>query len=151
MKLLDVFQLFASMATAVAVFLAWWQILQARKQSVVQFEDQLSGQYRTLAQRLPIEALLGEELEESRYRAALPEFCHYIDLTNEQIFLRRSGRISKYTWKNWSEGIRWNLSRPAFARAWKEIANRSPESFEGIRKLIANNFKDDPRVWERSG
>jgi hypothetical protein len=151
MKLLDVFQLLASGATAVAVFLAWWQIRQSRKQALVQFEDRLSGQYRALAQRLPIEALLGEKLEDVKFHDALPHLYHYIDLTNEQIFLRRSGRVSESTWKNWSEGIRWNLTRPAFARAWKEIAERSPESFEGIRRFEASEFKDDPRAWGRSG
>lgn len=150
-RLLDFFQLLASGATAVAVFLAWWQIRQARKQSVVQFEDQLAAQYRALTQRLPIEALLGEELNEAQYREALPVFYHYIDLTNEQVFLRRSGRVSESTWVNWCDGIRWNLTRPAFGRAWKEIADRSPESFEGIRRLMKSGFQDDPRAWGPSG
>ena len=147
MKLLDIFQLLASAATALAVFLAWWQIRQAGKQAVVEFEDQLSAQYRALARRLPIEALLGEALEDARHEASLTDFYHYVDLTNEQVFLRQGGRISPSTWQNWSDGIRWNLTRPAFARAWKEIAERSPDSFEGIRRLILSEFKEDPLTW----
>jgi hypothetical protein len=32
-------------------------------------------------------------------------FYRYIDLTNQQVFRRRQGRITSETWHNWCEGI----------------------------------------------
>ncbi len=147
MTALDLGTLLASLATAVGVFLAWWQIRESRKQSVTNFEDTLSSQYRDLIQKLPVEALLGEDLDEQYYREKLSEFYHYIDLTNEQIFLRQCDRISKETWENWCAGIKSVMSRPAFARAWKEISQRAPESFSELRRLVKTDYAEDPRSW----
>lgn len=147
MTALDLFTLLASIATAVGVFLAWWQIRESRKQSVTNFEDTLSTQYRELIQKLPVEALLGEDLEEAQYRDKLSEFYHYIDLTNDQIFLRQRGRVSREAWENWREGIKSVMSRPAFARAWEEIRRRAPDSFSELRRLIKTDYAEDPRSW----
>ena len=51
----------ASIATAVAVFVAGWQLRLTKRQAITAFEDELARQYREIAQRLPIEALLREE------------------------------------------------------------------------------------------
>ena len=72
---------------------------------------------------------------------------HYIDLTNEQIFLRQYNRVSAKTWENWRDGIKSNLARPAFKRAWNEIKLRVPKSFEELRRLEKVDFKDDPLKW----
>lgn len=125
------------MATALGVLIAGWQLWLAKRQAVTTFEDQLGGQYREIARRLPIEALLGETLDERAYAEALPSFYHYFDLSNEQAFLHRQRRIRKRTWAEWREGIEQNLSRPAFARAWAEVSARSPESFNDLRSELA--------------
>jgi hypothetical protein len=75
------------------------------------------------------------------------EFYQYFDLTNSQIFLRQSGRISKKTWTFWAEGIETHLARPAFAAAWAEISRRAGNDFSELRRLIAEDFKGDPRGW----
>jgi len=144
---LDVVATFASVATAVGVFLAWWQIRLAKQQATTQFEDNMAREYREIALRLPVKALLGEELDEKEYANALDDFYHYIDLTNEEIFLRQHGRISAKTWNNWRDGIKSNLSRPAFRKAWEEIKSRASDSFEELRLLEASGFAADPRKW----
>jgi hypothetical protein len=68
-------------------------------------------------------------------------------LTNEQIFLRQVGRVRKNTWQNWRDGIKSNLSRPTFHRAWEEIKARSNGSFQELRRLERENFKSDPANW----
>jgi hypothetical protein len=126
----------ASVATAVGVLIAGWQLYLAKRQAVTQFEDQLAGQYREIARRLPLEALLGEALDDAAHVLALQNFYHYFDLSNEQAFLRKQGRITTGTWSNWHEGIEQNFRRPAFARAWAEVSARAPESFNDLRELV---------------
>jgi hypothetical protein len=150
MNWIDLFAMLGSVATALGVFLAGRQIRESRRQAVTAFEDSMSSQYRDLVQRLPIEALLGEALEEQVYRENLNEFYHYIDLTNEQIFLRKRGRVSPEVWQNWCDGIRTTLAKPAFARAWQEISQRSPGSFEELRRLVDSGYAEDPVEWRRA-
>src|SRR5262245_37547818 len=99
----------SSTATAVGVFFAWWQIRSARKQDRTQFEDSLAREYRELAQKFPVNALLGEQLSDEEYAEYFHLFYHYIDLSNEQVFLYKKNRISHPTWDNWIDGIRANL------------------------------------------
>ena len=133
-------QTVASVATAAGVGLAASQLFLSKRQVETQFEDHLASQYREIARQLPIEALLGEELANDRHEQALPYFYHYIDLTNEQVFLRMKGRIRKDTWADWCQGIRVNLARPAFSRAWEQIKSRSPDTFEELRALERSKF-----------
>lgn len=147
MTALEFFNLLASAATALGVLVAAGQIWDSKKQAVTAFEDTLSSQYRDLIQKLPIEALLGEDLDEKTYREKLNEFYHYIDLTNNQIFLRQCNRISRKTWEDWREGIKSVMSRPAFARAWTEISRRAPDSFSELRQLLKTGYAEDPRRW----
>ncbi len=127
--------------------LAWWQIREGRKQAVTSFEDSLAREYREIAQRIPVVALLGEPLSGSDLQANLDDFYHYIDLSNEQVFLRQRGRVRPDTWTNWRDGIQSNLKRPAFLAAWRLIKEKSPGSFEELRRLETANFQADPRDW----
>ena len=133
---LEIVSAAASVATALGIFLAAGQLYFSSRQAMTQFEDQLSGQYREIARRLPLEALLGETLSEEAHASALSDFYDYFDLSNEQAFLRRQGRVSTVTWSNWLEGIQENLRRPAFARAWNEVRRRAPDSFDELRKIL---------------
>jgi hypothetical protein len=135
-RLLEIAQAVASVATAIGVLVAGWQLRVSKKQSLVQFEDQMSAQYREIARRLPIEALLGETLDPNRQAKSLADFYHYFDLSNEQAFLHERRRITKATWKEWKEGIEQNLRRPAFALAWDEITRRAPEGFNELRAIV---------------
>lgn len=139
----------ASIATTLGVFLAWWQLRLSQRQAMTDFEDSLAEQYRDIVHELPVSALLGEEIGETEYKAALDDFYRYIDLSNTQVFLRATRRISDSTWTIWAEGIEQHLRRPAFARAWAEIKERAQDSFHELRRLEGSGFRSDPRAWGR--
>lgn len=132
----------ANLATALAVVFAAWQLWLSKRQAGTAFEDAMAREYRELASELPTKALLGEPLTDEEYFAHFDELYHYLDLCNEQAFLAQSGRISKKTWTFWKDGIAANLARPAFARAWSEIAARSGNDFSELRAL----FPPKPQV-----
>lgn len=137
----------AAVATAIGVFFAAFQLWHTRARAITTFEDSLANEYRHITGRLPTEALLGEILTPDVQKTHFHEFYRYFDLTNSQIFLRQSGRISKKTWKFWVEGIHTNLARPAFASNWADISRRAGSDFSELRRLIAEDFKCDPRKW----
>jgi hypothetical protein len=136
-----------SIGTAVAVLVAAWQVHKNTQQARTDFEDDLTREYREVARSIPLKAHLGQELPKEEYERALSGLYQYIDLTNEQIFLRMNGRISKATWLNWADGMKSNLGRPAFTKAWACIKEGASGSFEELRRLEASGFKDDPRDW----
>ena len=118
----DIFTNISSVATAIGVVVAASQLWISRRQAKTTFEDTFAREYRELAAILPTKALLGEPLTHKEYCEAFDEFYHYIDLCNTQVFLHLEGRISNETWKYWRDGMKTNLDRPAFKRAWSEIA-----------------------------
>lgn len=141
-------QAVASVATSIGVGLAALQLRQSQVQERSQFEDGITEQYRAIIRDLPLEALFGEVVEEATLKAALPDFYRYIDLCNEQIFLRQQGRVSKETWANWCDGMRDLFRRPAFENAWLEIERRTQGvSFDEFRRLKADKFQSDPAKW----
>ncbi len=143
----QVLALIATGATAVGVILVWVQLRLTKRQAVTAFEDTLAKEFRDITHSLPVKALLGNPLDESEQQEHLDEFYHYIDLTNEEVFLRQIGRISKKTWVYWRDGICELLSLPAFKGAWEEIKKRAPRSFQELRRLEEEGFKTDPRDW----
>jgi hypothetical protein len=124
----------SDIATAIGVAVAAYQLRNSRRQATTSFEDSLNTQYRQVIAQLPIEALFGEPLKQD-LSGLLPHFYRYFDLCNEQAFLFSLGRVSEKTWKNWEEGIKGNMARPAFKAAWHEVARRAKGDFESLRKL----------------
>lgn len=137
----------AAIATALGLAFAVIQLRIAARQSVTDFEDTLAAEYRALAASLPTEALLGGTLTEQEHKDSLDEFYHYFDLSNGQVFLRHKGRVSARTFAFWCGGIKSHLARPAFARAWVDISERVPNDFKELRRLIAEEYRLDPKGW----
>jgi hypothetical protein len=131
----------ASVATAIGVLVAIVQLWYARKLATTEFEDQLAAQYRQLIRELPVEALMGKPLSDQQHKAALGTFLHYFDLSNEQAFLHRKGRITAAAWEQWEDGIRDHLQRPAFSLAWSEISAAMPDSFEDLRAVLSQSTR----------
>jgi hypothetical protein len=136
-----------SVGTAVAVLVAAWQLRRNTQQATTDFEDDLSREYRELARAIPVVAHLGHDLPEDEFRSVFPRLFQYIDLSNEQVFLRKAGRVSNSTWQQWRDGIKTNLSQPAFARAWDEVKAASGHRFTELRDLESSGFANDPRRW----
>ena len=136
----------ANLATTAAVFFAASQILLSKKQSIASFEDSLAREYRELASRLPTKALLGEPLTDQEHADSFDEMYHYFDLCNEQAFLANNRRISKKTWAFWKDGITSNIRRPAFQRAWAEIAARSNGDFSELRAIVPPQTQVQPNA-----
>ncbi len=137
----------SSIATAIGVFFAAFQLWHTRARAITTFENSLANEYREIIDRLPTEAILGETLTPDVQLKHLHDFYSYLDLTNNQIFLRKIRRISKKTWEFWADGIETNLARPAFAAAWSDISRRAGSDFSELRRLISEDFKKDPRGW----
>ncbi len=138
----------ATCVAAVAVWFAREQLRTGREISQLQFEDSLAKEYRDLANRIPTKALLGEGLSQKEYAKSFDDIFHYIDLSNEQVYLRFRNRIGKDVWENWRDGIKTNLALPAFRRAWNEIKEKS-DSFGELRRLEKEEFSRDPHEWDK--
>lgn len=136
MTYLEILSSLANIATAAALGVAAWQLVLAKHQAITGFEDSFAKEYRELASKLPTKALLGEPLTDDEYNSHFDEMYHYFDLCNEQAFLFKAGRISNETWAFWKDGIRTNLNRPAFERAWSEIATKAKDDFSELKALF---------------
>ncbi|MFN9526537.1 MAG: hypothetical protein ACK561_06545 [Pseudomonadaceae bacterium] len=136
----------ASVVAACGVFLAYGQLRISKNIAQLEFEDGLAKEYRELASNIPTKALLGIELSEEEFQKSFDELYRYIDLTNEQTSLRQRNRVKKEAWLNWLSGIKSNLERPSFKRAWSEIKEKS-DSFQELRRLESENFEIDPESW----
>jgi hypothetical protein len=146
MNWIEIVTLLSSLATTVGVFFAWYQIRRTGDLHRIQFEDSLSREYRELIQRIPVKALLGKELRDDEFNDARPFLFHYLNLTNDQIFLRSKDRVSLDTWIDWRGGIKVNMALPAVARMWSEVEANS-DNFLELRQLIKDGYGGDPKLW----
>jgi hypothetical protein len=141
-------ELLANGATAIGVVFAAYQLLQAKRQAQLQFEDSLNSQYRALLTDLPLAAMLGKPLSDADLEKWLPVFYRYFDLSNEQAYLHRRGRISHAAWSTWEEGIQQNLARAAFSQAWARLLPDLDGSFDDLKPLAQ---KQVPNRLRRAG
>ena len=70
----------ASLATAIAVCIAAWQIWESRKLAQTSFEDGLDQQYRNLAMDIPVDALIGEPIKDNKKDELREIIYNYLDL-----------------------------------------------------------------------
>ncbi len=126
----------ASIATALSIFVAGYQLWQAQRQARTSFEDTVAERYLDFVRELPVEALLGGMLSDEDIHAHLSVFYRYFDYSNWQAFLHQRRRVRNRVWWEWREGIEQNLRKPAFAAAWVVIASRSPDSFDELRRQV---------------
>jgi hypothetical protein len=108
----------------------------------------MNKEYRDIIQRIPYKALIGEELRASEIDATNNEIYNYMDLCNEQIYLRMSNRVRKKTWNNWQEGMSTNFSLHAFENTSTEVFKKLPSNFNELQKVKQLGYKTDPRKWK---
>jgi len=143
--ILNTLALIASLATPVGVCIAAWQIRQSKELAKSSFENQLSKEYRKIIRKIPVDALIGNPINDKNNE--LREIIYnYLDLCNEQTYLRKKKRISDDCWEDWKEGIKANLSKPAFQEVWDEIKAKAPKTFTALELLEQSDFKIDPAI-----
>lgn len=135
--------------TAFGVVIAAFQLRWSRKLAQISFEDSLSKEYRSLALDIPVDVLMGKNVNGNDFKKIRELIYNYIDLSNEQVFLRSKNRITENTWWDWAEGIEANLRKPVFKLVWSEIKESSTEIFLELRKLENDNFNYDPKSWKQ--
>jgi hypothetical protein len=143
----EVIEAIASTVTATGVFIGAIQLLLTKRINQTQFEDDLTKQYREITKMISVKALLGGELTTDEFEEDQKGLYHYIDLSNERVFLRKIGRVSQATWEYWRDGIKSNLSRAAFKQSWDQVKVAAPNSFSELRRLEKSDFKVDPTSW----
>ena len=70
-----------------------------------------------------------------------------MDLCNEQVFLRMSGRVCEKTWNNWQEGMLTNFSLKMFDSASQEIFSELGFNFKELKKVKRLGYDTDPKKW----
>lgn len=134
-----------SLVTAVGVGFGAWQIKISKDQAQSAFEDSLDQQYRSLSMALPVNILIGAPVKPQQRNEIRELVFNYLDLCNEQVYLRAKGRISKHTWASWSSGIKLHLDKPAFDEVYQEV--REESNFTYLDRLIDADFDSDPAGW----
>lgn len=135
----------AQIATTIAVVFLGVQLWLGRSQSRTAFEDDLSQQYRRLiATQLQVALLSSLTNEQAR---EVEGYYQYLDLCNEQTFLRMTGRVRKRTWREWSNGIQYVLEETPTGHAWAILREGIPLQFKELQRLQDTGF-EDPRSWQ---
>ena len=70
-------------------------------------------------------------------------FYEYFDLSNEQAFIARQGRLRPETWANWREGIEQHMSRPGFKQAWAKLLPDLDGSFDDFKALLPASVRKE--------
>jgi len=114
------------------------QLELVKTQTQVDFEDGLSREYRSIVRDIPARAFI--EQAEAVTDEDLNAFFRYFDLSNEQLFLARRGRVSEPTAADWKDGILANAARPMFGTAWSSFAEGLPDDYwEDLRAMLGPN------------
>lgn len=141
--MIDLLLFTASLATTLGIPVAAWQLRESRKLAQVEFEDSLDQQYRELARDIPYKVFLGDQLPEDDCEVTLIKelIYNYLDLSNEQAYYHKQGRISADTWISWQQGILTNINKPGIAVVWEEVKTRAPGSFSNLEALEQESLK----------
>lgn len=148
LEYLSKYAFLAPYGTLVGVAVALCQFRKNNKQQVTNFEDSLTKEYREIVRRIPYKALVGDKLSSQERVYAYNEVYNYMDLCNEQVFLRKSGRVGKATWGNWQEGMSTNFDLEVFKEASEEVFKKLDDNFEDLKRVKKALYRTDPRCWK---
>ncbi len=81
-----------SVFTAIGVFVAAYELRVSSKIAQSEFEDSIDQQYRELAKGIPVDALIGKSVSDEKKELTRELIYNYLDLCNEQTFLRKNKR-----------------------------------------------------------
>lgn len=137
-----------SYITLIGAVFAVYQFWINTQQSKTTFEDSISKEYRDIFKNIPYNALIGKALTDEEVNQVANEIYNYMDFCNEQIFLRKTGRVREDTWNNWQEGMCTNFSLPIFISVSNEVFEELPDIFTELRRVIFENYSTDPKKWK---
>ena len=137
----------ASLATALGVGIAAWQIWRNAEQTKTSFEDSLAKEYRELMRSVSYKALVGKAVSAEEAEQSREAIYNYLDFCNQQVYLRINKRIRCATWAEWQAGMKINLRLPLFAEVAEEVFEELPEIFSELRRVRDEEFRGDPATW----
>ena len=127
-----------SIATAIGVAFAAWQVGGQRVQFRTAFQDGLWREQRDI-----LAALMDDEHSGTlQYR--------YFDLCNEQALYARRGRIGRYSWSVWREAMLRTMQRPVILESWTALgAEEQRARFSHLASVLDGShrlpWRRDPR------
>lgn len=134
----------AAVIAAISLGISAFQTRLSRRIAETAFEDSIDQQYRDLAKEIPVDVLIDSSTDLSN--DAREAIFNYLDLCNQQIYLRAKGRVSEDRWIDWRDGIKENLNKKGFLLIWTEIKDKA--SFSYLNRLESETFKSDPIRWK---
>jgi galactose-1-phosphate uridylyltransferase len=147
MEIYETARVVASIATAIGVAIAAWQIRRNAEQTKTSFEDSLNKEYRELMRPIPLKVLVGKNVTGNEAETVKEAIYNYLDFCNQQVYLRKQNRIRKSTWVEWREGMKINLALPLFAEVAQTVFTSLPHIFKELQLLQKSGFKADPAEW----
>nr|WP_308855461.1 hypothetical protein [Vibrio vulnificus] len=140
----DVATAIAAVIAAISLGVSAFQTRLSRRIAETAFEDSIDQQYRDLAKEIPVDVLIDKCTDLSNDTREV--IFNYLDLCNQQIYLRAKGRVSEERWIDWRDGIQENLSKHGFNLIWTEVKDKA--SFSYLERLENETFTSDPMRWK---
>ena len=137
-----------SIFTTIGVLVAAFQLRVSSIIAQSEFEDSIDQQYRELAKDIPVDALIGKTVPSEKKEYTRELIYNYLDLCNEQTFLRKNKRVRRGTWVDWCSGMQSHLSKVEFVNVWTEIKEEAPKTFTFLEQLEKSQFQGDPSKWK---
>ncbi|MGW6489638.1 hypothetical protein [Streptomyces sp. NPDC055056] len=124
-------------AAGVALITLVTSSLSTARARVKAIEDAYVERYWQILDRLPPEALVGQERLAPLSREECQTVRLYLRLCEDELELRQLGWVGRETWRQWRPGIKAQLGQWPVAGEWTPIRDRqlAPDQFTLLRKL----------------
>ncbi|GHD81932.1 hypothetical protein CLV85_0133 [Salinibacterium amurskyense] len=143
---MEIFSSIVQGVTALAIIFAAWQLLFHSRQMHREFEQLYVTRYWVLMdQRSAGFTITGRARKEDR-----PVVRGYLQLCEDEIDLRRLGRVTDNTWEFWAGATLDQVAAPAYS---KELATLRRDDYQLLRELIRTEGADPLRrnwLWRKT-
>ena len=138
----SVFVVMTFFVTLGGMYMVYLQLKHSNRVALDEFEHNLDTQYRDLMLPIPVAILLGDskKLNDIEYEKVREFIYNYYDLSNEQCFLFKRGKISERTWNAWRSGMKSHLKKPVFNQVILEIIEHNPFDFTFFIQEFSNEI-----------
>ena len=135
---MEILSAVTQVVTALAIGVAAWQLFFHGRQTHRGFEQLYVSRYWVLMdQRSAHFAVTGRALRRDR-----PVVRGYLQLCEDEIDLRRLGRVTDNTWEFWARATLDQVAEPAYS---KELATLGCDDYHLLRELIRTGGADPLR------